>query len=1121
MAWHTTLFIIALELPPTMRTSLFIASLVLLGFGSAKATEPAPSGSVASDAYIDSVKPVFLHRCVACHGALKQEAGLRLDTGDFVRKGGDDGAILTPGDSSGSRLIERLSGTDAGERMPPEGSPLSNEEIARIVDWIDAGAESPHEAPPPDPRQHWAFQPPQRSAVPTINNPVMTIRNPIDAFIVDSYQQSGLTPVVEAEPRTLLRRVFLDLIGVPPSPAEMDEFLNDREPHAYERAVDRLLDSPLYAQRWARHWMDVWRYSDWDGFKEEVRESQRHVWRWREWIIAALDQDKPYDQMLMEMLAGDELHPCDESVLPATGFLARNYNKFNRNTWLDSTVEHTSKAFFGLTMNCCRCHDHKYDPIEQMEYYRLRAVFEPLGVRADAIAGETDINIDGLTRVFDEKPDVATYFFVRGDEKQAVQTQPLSPVLPQVVSKRAFAPEPLILTPEQYHPTLRTQYRNDLLGATERDVVGKRTELAIARAEADRMASILKPIKTADEKAAADALLTASPQAKSGIDVASKALIDERFSTSSATRWQALSGDWSFQSDRASQRDIRKDFCHLVSRVPHPRDFDLKLRFSIRGGELYRSVGVCFDAVFPNRFNAVYLSANEGRSGAYLFHRVGGEDIYSQEQYTALSIDKDMEYELRLLVRDKVINVLLNGQFVMAKRLMAERQGNGVLSLWTLDATADVFSCELRSLDEKTAIEMPIGSSSSDGEITEASLVQANARVATAEAALLAAEFQFASLSARLDAEQAAFAMPPAPNAAELATVAAQQERAATVAQAQLALAEAELPLVTISTNTPIADPAALQQKQTSKLKAQEALDSAKKAALESDNKFTPIGATYPASTTGRRLAFAKAAVSPENPLTARVAINHMWLRHFGAALVPTVFDFGNNGKRATHPQLLDWLAVELMENGWHMKPIHRLIVTSTVYRLQSGGDSVEKNLIADRDNRLLWRANVRRMEAESLRDSLLRVSGLLDVTSGGPDLDPTQGATVLRRSIYFRHSKEKRVQFVDVFDGASVTECYRRNETVIPQQALAMMNSRLLSDASGALASSLGDKSDLVFVSDAFLHVLARSGTPEEQQLAIEFLTAQAQRLSGDQLAARRSLVRVLFNHNDFVTIR
>ena len=198
-----------------------------------------------------------------------------------------------------------------------------------------------------------------------------------------------MTPQGPAERSLLLRRVYLDLIGLPPTREEMQAFLGDKSPDAYEKVVDRLLASPQYGERWGRHWMDVWRYSDWWGLGAELRNSQKHIWHWRDWIVESLNEDKGYDRMLREMLAADELYPTDPDALRATGFLARHYFIFNRTTWLDETVEHTGKAFLGLTFNCCKCHDHKYDPFSQADYYRFRAIFEPYQIRTDNVPGET------------------------------------------------------------------------------------------------------------------------------------------------------------------------------------------------------------------------------------------------------------------------------------------------------------------------------------------------------------------------------------------------------------------------------------------------------------------------------------------------------------------------------------------------------------------------------------------------------------------------------------------------------------------------------------------------------------------------------------------------------------
>jgi hypothetical protein len=282
--------------------------------------------------------------------------------------------------------------------------------------------------------------------------------------------------------------------------------------------------------------------------------------------------------------------------------------------------------------------------------------------------------------------------------------------------------------------------------------------------------------------------------------------------------------------------------------------------------------------------------------------------------------------------------------------------------------------------------------------------------------------------------------------------------------------------------------------------------------------------------------------------LTARVAINHIWLRHFGGPLVPTVFDFGLNGKRPTHPALLDWLAVELMEQGWKMKAIHRLLVTSKAYRMQSSSAD-EANRARDPENMYLWRMNPRRMEAEVVRDSTLRVSDGLDPTMFGPDLEPDQGMSVPRRSIYFRSSKEKKVPFLAMFDSPNVTDCYRRSETVVPQQALAMVNSSLtLAEArrlAGAMARELGtqagDESLSQFVAGAFERILCRPPSGEERAACLEFLERQSARLADSKALvafasggenpvkpaadpgqrARENLIHVLLNHNDFLTIR
>ena len=387
--------------------------------------------------FLRDVKPILAQRCYRCHSSLKEESNFRLDSVAALIKGGDFGPAVVPGKSGESRLIEAVLG-QGDLKMPPEGAPLTEQQIATLKAWIDAGAKPPAEGAETK-ITHWSFQKPVRPEVPMPADPAWAA-NPIDAFVAAKHAELKITPVSEAPPHVLLRRVYLDLIGLPPTEEELEAFLQEWErgrggerETAYAAVVDKLLASPYYGERWGRHWMDVWRYSDWDGYGKEVRESQPHIWRWRDWIVESLNSDKPYDRMVQEMLAADELAPADQEALRATGYLARSWYKFNRNKWLDDAVEHTGKAFLGVTFNCARCHDHMYDPLAQVEYYQLRAVFEPYDVRTDRLPGEANTETKGLVRVFDAKAETPTFVFARGNEKEPLKDQPLSPNVPKVL----------------------------------------------------------------------------------------------------------------------------------------------------------------------------------------------------------------------------------------------------------------------------------------------------------------------------------------------------------------------------------------------------------------------------------------------------------------------------------------------------------------------------------------------------------------------------------------------------------------------------------------------------------------------------------------------------------------
>jgi len=870
-----------------------------------------PASSAEADDY-SKVKAILKAHCFRCHGVRKQEADLRLDTAAAAVKGSQDGPVIIAGKPQDSRLLKRVRSGDKDTRMPPEGAALSAREIATLTRWIQAGARHPaDETPESDPTDHWAFRPPVRPQVPDPAGSTWA-RNPIDAFLAERHRGQNLLHAEEAEAWVLLRRATLDLTGLPPTPEEVHQFLADTRPDRWNRTVGRLLENPRYGERWGRHWMDVWRYSDWYGYQKQLRNSSRHIWRWRDWIVESLNANQPYDEMVRQMLAADELPEATPETLRATGFLARNYYLFNRNTWLDATIEHTGKAFLGLTINCARCHDHMYDPVAQKDYYRFRAIFEPHQIRTDPIDGRLDVANQGISLAYDAKPKTPTFLFERGNDKRPDKDNPLTAAVPSFLPGQQLKVSPVELEPVIFYPGLREPIRQGLLEAA-RQLVTSRTA--------------------------------------------------------------------------------------AVAKLESPSD--------------------------------------------------------SEE--------------------------------------------------------------------------------SEPPELT------------VARKELTAARAQLESLTARVTADTARYHSDNPQATSDAASLAAARHRQSELIAAEAGVLRAELSQAQAKSS---GDKKKIAASNTALATARKTLKTATTAAAKTDANYPPLTKVYPQTSTGRRLALARWITDRRNPLTARVCVNHVWLRHFGSPLVPSVFDFGHNGRRPTFPALLDWLAVELMDHDWNLEHLHRLILTSAAYRMSSSASPAHAaTRTRDPDNRFLWRMNSRRLESELVRDSVLWVCGNLDPRMGGPELDAGTGLSTTRRSIYYRHAPEKMMVFLDLFDSASTHECYQRNETVVPQQALALVNSPLAIEQSRRLARRLDSQvglentpaHSLRFLELVFLRVLGRGPSRSERTVCLEFLAGQTSLLgqserltpfgtgqkipvppaSQPHLRARENLVLVLLNHNEFLTIR
>ncbi len=1169
----------------------------------------------AVEHYENQVRPVLRERCISCHGALRQEGGLRLDTATLLHQGGSSGPAVVPTQTESSLLIQRVQATDPEQRMPPEGSPLTPAQIQALRDWITAGAPSPQgEVADEDPRQHWAFQRLQRPAVPWEQAGMNADSgHPVDAFLEAARRRAGVVSMPETDPATLLRRVTLDLTGLPPTSDELEAFLQDHSPEAFQRVVDRLLSTPQHGERWARHWMDVWRYSDWYGRRSvpDVMNSYPMIWRWRDWIVNSLNADRPYDQMIVEMLAADELTPDDHSRTVATGFLVRSWFKWNYETWKKDLVEHTGKAFLGLTLNCCQCHDHKYDPLTQEEYFRFRAFFEPLELRHDRFPGEPDPGpfvkyvyansygpiSSGMVRVFDEYLDAETFVFAKGDARLTVEGRPpVTPGAPAVLLGESLQTSRQLLPITAAYPGMKDFIRNEERQRRESERAAAMTALTAARSDYSQAPQTLH-----------DELQTAT----AALDSARAEAVARLQESAAAGDTQVLQGTQSLFLDA---RVGRRALSHTLPGIDALGDngtvtFLLKI---VQDGHTNLQLGL--DIAQGATGGYVGFEGGQIRTyqpGGFQEFTAGHYDMTRGQSVFAVTMALDLPQNQFLLtvkslsdnsiVVDRVPAALngwrpvangRRGLFIDARPGTAavydaiEFRGSGeALLVFHFEAPdyidgQEIVYC-LPSLHDATwlptafcqapATSLVISSVSADPAV-QAAVVRLTAarqalrlpelRVQAAEQRLKAAEADILSLESRIAADDLRYAtgrladdrrndpsvrpaIDDAINGERLAAVALAQSR---LTSAELAVADAEMRLSAAEkSGDAAAKETAVKDQQTGQAQQATAttqLQAARAALSQPADDYTSLSPKYPQESSGRRSALAHWIADERNPLTARVAVNHIWLRHTGQALVETTHDFGRNGSRPSHPELLDWLAMEFMDSGWSMKHLHRLIVTSQFYRLtslqrQSAGPlshEQQASAIRDPDNRSFWKFPESRMQAEVVRDSLLAVAGALDTTMGGPEIDHREGLKSQRRSLYFAHHGEEKMEFLELFDAANACDCYRRTSSVQPQQALALTNSELTATLSVALADRLWQQASSEneplprFVRLSFLQILNRPPADRELQASLQFLNSQADELAtatGQENLpdpagrSRQNLVHALMNHNDFVTVR
>lgn len=777
------------------------------------------------------IRPLLVTKCLKCHGAEKQEGQLRLDTRDALLAGGDSGPAVVPGSPADSLMIEAIKYESF--EMPPTGQ-LSEQEIQLLEAWVAADAFWPDDLDQirasagsitEEDRQWWAFHPITKPTVPRIESDAWS-RTAVDRFVYQRLAQRGMQPAPQADKVTLVRRLYHNLIGLPPTPEQIEEFLDDESTDALENLVDKLLDDPRYGEHWARYWLDIVRYCESDGWNQDAY--RPHIWRYRDYVVNSFNGDKPYPQFVREQLAGDEIRADDPNHLIAAGYLRLGIYEYNqrdaRSHWddiMNEMTDVTADVFLGIGMACARCHDHKFDPILQKDYFKLRAFFEPVS------------------------------------------------------------------------------WRDDVPGATQAEEADYRQQLA---------------------------------------------------------EWESATKEIRARIDELLKPYIDRKWLSTVDKFP-------------------LDIQACFHKPVEERTSwehqMAYLVSRQ-------FLEEGGGPL------------KDIKIE-------------------------DQEQHEALLS-------------ELAAFDHLKPSPLP-------------SLMTVTDFAGRASSTVIPGDREKQSIGPGF---------------------------------------------LTVLTSH-----------EDQRVQLLEMSDS-----------------------TGRRTALAEWIGRADNPLTMRVMVNRVWQHHFGQGLVPTPNDFGRMGQPPTHPELLDWLTVGFVESGWSIKQLQKQIVMSATWQQSTYHPDGAEYQAQDPAENLLWRARIRRLSAEQIRDAMLSASGELMPTMGGQSVD----ADTPRRSLYVKSFRNQLETWLHAFDAANgLKSIAQRTTTTTPTQALLLINGDYAVGQATKLAERLQNRDTPVteVLTYAFRLTWGRSPTAEELQIALRFVavdqTETAPTLDQERLI---DFCHVLFNSNEFLYI-
>jgi hypothetical protein len=1072
------------------------------------------------------VRPILVNQCFNCHSTgKKQKGGLLLDSREGLLAGGDNGESIVPGKSSESRLIQAIGYQDADLKMPPKGK-LKDEEIAALTKWVDRGAPWPATVNPtgaPAPKaefniteraKRWSYQPVRQDVpLPMVKQADWPAQD-CDRFILAALEAKGIAPAGPADKRTLLRRVTFDLIGLPPTAAEIDAFLADNSPNAFEKVVDRLLDSPFYGERWGRHWLDLVRYAETQGheFDYEIP----NAWRYRDYVIRAFNQDLPYDQFVTEHIAGDLMpnprrNPTEkfnESII-GTGFYWLGEGKHSpvdvraeEGNRIDNQIDVLCKTFLGMTVSCARCHDHKFDPISTKDYYGLAGFFQS----------------SRMQQAFIDDPEP---WKKRLDELLKAQTR-LAEARRKVISSGRK---------DQLRGFWSKFSQIVVMNANELEVVKKQaieagikpdTVAAVAQLREQAMNDVAHPLHALVKMSLFPSEKFAESRkefAESLIQLYQKSRLDHAEDIVFSEFNKPGFGNWFVTGQAFGDRPLTSKDVDRINLV-RPSDPLSLVRGIYHSGALSpRLRGVLRSPTFTIERPRVWMRVAGKDTKIRLvideFHLIqypiyGGLAVAppQAEKFSWVEMDVSMWQGHRgyLEFNDDSDGFIAVDRIVFANGgpppdILQSVTSRLVVGDENLKTFADVQAAYQKLLSEAAA---DLGSNS----IHEENLSEL--------AAWLGRDHVLGSVAELIDRQ-------PESTKAELKQLAnqvSQLEAALPVPARAIAMAdgnpENERVFIrgnhkTLGDEVPRRMPEVLQANQA------------------------PIDSAIEGS---GRLELARRMTDPKNPVIARIIVNRVWLHHFGEGIVRSPDDFGYMGQDPSHPELLDYLAAEFVRDGWSIKRLHRRLLLSRSYQMSSHADPEAE--AADVQNRLWHRMPIQRLEAEIVRDSILAVSGRLVKSQYGPSVMPYITAYMNgrgrpstgpldgdgRRSVYINVRRNFMTPMLLAFDfPIPFTTIGRRTVSNVPAQALCLMNNQFVLQQADHWAKRLlaeGDRKIEDRIREMYVTAFARTPTDEELSEGVEFIQAQGKLYPQDQSnMAWTDFAHVLFNYKEFVFVK